>query len=53
MGLGFYDIPNQFSDTPFESCIEVDASIKTQFEQATEIQMWDGTNLVPLVIVNA
>jgi hypothetical protein len=50
MGLGFYDIPNQFSDAPFDSSVEVDAVIKQQFEDSAIVLTWDGTQLVPFVI---
>lgn len=50
MGLGFYNIPNQFSDMPFDSCIEVDVSVEEQFDASTEVLCWDGTKLIPLVI---
>ncbi len=50
MGLGFYDIPNQFSIAPFDGCIEVDSSVRTQVENSTITLVWDGTQLVPLVL---
>jgi hypothetical protein len=50
MGLGMYNIPNQFSDVPFDSCVEVDESVRTQFEQSPIELMWDGTQLIPWVL---
>ena len=50
MGLGFYDIPNRFESVPFDSCVEVDSSVKDIFESSTDVLTWDGFKLTPLVI---